>query len=235
MELAASKPHGTAEQAKRDCALTAMIVTQNLPLSFVEGKNFKKLAAMLDPRWSTPSKNRVKDLLDEGFNRIRANLLHELNQAKSVSLTADMWTSHARAGYLGVTASWVDERFNLHDAVIAFSHLSYPHKGDAIAECMREIMKYWDIQEKVFSITTDSGANMKMASSKLGIKHIPCSAHVLNLIVQKGLLPARHLIARVKRLISFFMTPKQGERLEAVQMSHKQKHKGKARADAREV
>jgi hypothetical protein len=43
-------------------------------------------------------------------------------------------------------------------------------------------------------------------------------AHTLNLIVGKGLMPVEVLIARAKRLITFFMSPKQNERLKAIQI-----------------
>ncbi|CAG8852711.1 33251_t:CDS:1, partial [Gigaspora margarita] len=82
-----------------------------------------------------------------------------------------------------------------------------------------DVLEHWDLKNKVFSITSDSGANMKSACNKLGVKWVPCSAHILNLIVQKGLLPAKHLITRMNRLITFFTAPKQSERLEAVQVS----------------
>ena len=82
-----------------------------------------------------------------------------------------------------------------------------------------------------------------MACTRRNIPHVPCAAHTLNLIVQKGLLPAEHLIARVKRIINFFTSPKQGERLAAVQTSFSEqerknkdrKQKGKSRVDADEV
>ncbi|CAG8790421.1 9580_t:CDS:2, partial [Gigaspora rosea] len=82
-----------------------------------------------------------------------------------------------------------------------------------------DVLEHWDLKTKVFSITSDSGANMKSACNKLGVKWVLCSAHILNLIVQKGLLPAKKLITRMNRLITFFTTPKQSEHLEAVQVS----------------
>lgn len=40
-----------------------------------------------------------------------------------------------------------------------------------------------------------------------------CTAHTIQLVVEKGLLAAEILIARAKRLINFFTSPKQNERL----------------------
>ena len=50
-----------------------------------------------------------------------------------------------------------------------------------------------------------------------GVKWLGCVAHTLHLVVGKGLMPAQILIMRVKRLIDFFMRPKQSERLEEIQ------------------
>lgn len=50
------------------------------------------------------------------------------------------------------------------------------------------------------------------------IHRLSCIAYTLQLVIGKGLLlPAQALIARVKWLINFFMSPKQSERLEAAQ------------------
>ena len=45
-------------------------------------------------------------------------------------------------------------------------------------------------------------------------------AHTLNLVVSRGLMPVEILIARAKQLINFFMSPKQNERLKAIQTCH---------------
>jgi hypothetical protein len=49
------------------------------------------------------------------------------------------------------------------------------------------------------------------------VKWIGCVAHTLHLVIGKGLMPAQILILRIKRLINFFMRPKQSERLEEIQ------------------
>ena len=47
-----------------------------------------------------------------------------------------------------------------------------------------------------------------------------CDAHTLQLIIGKGLVPVKVLIKRVKRLIEFFMSSKQSERLEDIQKKY---------------
>jgi hypothetical protein len=45
----------------------------------------------------------------------------------------------------------------------------------------------------------------------------PCAAHTLQLVVGKGLNLIKLLVLRTKRLIDFFLRPKQSERLENIQ------------------
>ena len=67
---------------------------------------------------------------------------------------------------------------------------------------------------KVFTVTTDNRSNMVKAIKYMpNIIRIPCMAHILQLAIRKGLLDAEHLISYAKRLILFFTTPKQTERL----------------------
>ena len=228
MEHAAVKPYSAVEQVIRDRATTELVVAQNLPLSFVGSEAFEKYCKIMDPRYVVPTTERVKNLIDDSFDRMSTILHHELNEAESVSLTADLWTANSHEGYLGVTASWMSSEFHLNEAVLALSRLPYPHTGQAIADRIKRIGEFWSITHKIFTITTDGGSNMKSACTKLHVKQVLCSAHTLNLIVKKALLPAGHLIARVKRLIKFFTTPKQGERLSSVQASVRQS-KGKGR------
>jgi len=53
-----------------------------------------------------------------------------------------------------------------------------------------------------------------------GVNWMSCFAHTLQLVIGKELHVAKTLILRVKRLIDFFMTPKQSERLEKIQKDH---------------
>ncbi len=79
---------------------------------------------------------------------------------------------------------------------------------------------------KIFTIITDNGSNMVKASKILknsnNIMRFSCAAHILQLVVEKGLIPAERLVVWAKRLISFFITPKQTERLIDIQKNMKQ-------------
>ena len=48
------------------------------------------------------------------------------------------------------------------------------------------------------------------------LSQLSCTAHTIQLVVGKGLLPAEILIARAKRVINFFSTPKQSKCLQKI-------------------
>ena len=58
---------------------------------------------------------------------------------------------------------------------------------------------------------------MKKAVSNMDINWQSCSAHSLQLVVNKSIKLCKILIIRAKRLIDFFLRPKQSERLEDIQ------------------
>ena len=98
-----------------------------------------------------------------------------------------------------------------------------PHTADAIAELLFECISSWDLNGRVTAIVTDNGSNMKAAFPILTkkdqcdtIQRLPCVAHTLQLAIGKGLAPVEILAARAKRIINFFLTQKQIERLEEV-------------------
>jgi hypothetical protein len=144
------------------------------------------------------------------------------NNAISVCITTDMWTARNRQGFLGVTCSFLDKNFIIHEVTLTVEYVRYPHTGENISDTLFTILDEWGLREKVHIIVTDNGANMKKAIKDMGsitqnIKWQSCTAHTLQLVVGKGLSLVKLLVLRAKRLIDFFLRPKQSERLEEIQ------------------
>ena len=128
-----------------------------------------------------------------------------------------MWTARNWQGYLSITCSYLNENFELHEQVLSVEYVRYPHTSVHIGDTILSILDEWGIRDKTFIITTDNGANMKKAIRDLGynssnIQWQFCIAHTLQLVVGKGLAKVKMLVIRTKRLIDFFLHPKQSER-----------------------
>ncbi|CAG8797552.1 16377_t:CDS:1, partial [Cetraspora pellucida] len=140
------------------------------------------------------------------------------NNFITCSLTCDLWTGQNRMRYLGVTCTFIDNDFQLNEIVLTLKYLPYLHTGKAIAEALNFIIDDWKLTDKVFTIMTDNGSNMVKATKCMpNIVRILCTAHTLQCAIGKELLDAETLIARAKRLMLFFTTPKQTKRLIDIQ------------------
>lgn len=211
-------------KARLDQKFIGILVKDHQPLSIREDEGFLEFIYELDPLYQLPSEKRILELLTNGYNNVKDILVNKMgSDIISCSLTTDLWTARSRMGYIGITCAYIDKQFKLNEAILAIKYVPYPHTGEAIAEEIMSILSEWKLTDKVFTITTDNGSNMvKSARLIPGLIRIPCTAHTLQLVIGKGLLPAEVLIARAKRLMLFFTSPKQTEKLLEIQKNMNQ-------------
>ncbi|GES93814.1 zinc finger BED domain-containing protein 1-like [Rhizophagus clarus] len=192
------------------------------PLYVLKNEGFINLVKTLDPYYTLPSDKYVKKLITKAYNNSKQELIKLFgNTIKFCSITTDLWTGRDRQGYIGVTCSFINKEFELQEIMLACQYIEYPHTSQNIARTIMNLIFEWGLEKKFICITTDNGSNIVAASRLLpNTFRIPCAAHTLNLVVNKGLIPVEILIARAKRLINFFMSPKQNEWLKAIQTCH---------------
>ena len=109
----------------------------------------------------------------------------------------------------------------MKEITLAIRYIPYPHTGSNIQQVLEEVIFEWKLQQKAFFCNTDNASNMKKCFNQISwLQRLSCTAHTIQLVVGKGLLSAEILIARAKRLINFFTSPKQNERLLDAQRKH---------------
>ncbi|CAI2193314.1 4593_t:CDS:2, partial [Funneliformis geosporum] len=204
-----------------DRKLTKWILHSTKPIETVNDSFLEDFLCYLNPNYKLPNEKNLKLLIHQSYDWTESTMRELLmSEAKYISFTTDLWTSRAKQGYIGVTASFMDSDFKIYDILLELKYLPYPHKAEHIRDALQTVMRTWNLQEKLIAITTDNGPNMVKAMSYFNnVTRIPCTAHTLQLAIGKGLAPVLILIARAKRLIRFFMYPKQMERLKAVQIT----------------
>ena len=90
------------KECRRD--LANMIVQHGLPFSIVEYSGFKKFVNSLNPMFKMVSRTIIREDCMDSYKEQRSILRQVLKNCDArVSLTADMWTSNQRLGYLCVT------------------------------------------------------------------------------------------------------------------------------------
>jgi len=198
---------GSFRRKQLDGALLQLITTDLQPFSIVEDDGFKAFVHALDPRYILPSKSTVRDkLLFEKYESGVSKLKEILAEIEFVAVTTDLWSSRNADGFMTITCHYVDNSYNLVSAVLCTCQIQGNHTGENIAAALLEKFQFWGIEHKIVTIVGDSAANMICACNVLKIKHFPCFAHAMNLVVQDAYKhPAvAGLIAQCKRLVSHF-------------------------------
>jgi hypothetical protein len=205
-------------QKEKEESILRWILLTTQPLSTVTNKAYIEHMHIIDPEFNVPGEKKIRMMIAHSFGYNKNKLTQLLKTAQSISLTTDLWTSRSKHGYLGLTATWINQNFEIVDVLLKICYLPSPHTADVIANTIKNIIQEWEIEDRVITITTDNGANMVAAIRKLTpIKRLSCAAHTLQLAIGKGLKLVNALTIRAKQLINFFSTQKQIERLIKVQ------------------
>ena len=89
---------------------------------------------------------RDQKVIANSYNFILPTLIKKIRvEAKSVSLTTDMWTAKSGQGYIGVTCSYIDSKFILHEVTLTVNYVRYPHTALHITESLEEILDEWKL------------------------------------------------------------------------------------------
>ena len=54
-----------------------------------------------------------------------------------------MWTGRNRLGFLGVTCSFLDKNFTIHEIILTIEHIRYPHNAQNISDALFIILDEW--------------------------------------------------------------------------------------------
>lgn len=177
-----------AENKSIDKALVKMIVSDYQPLSMVDNIGFKEYTNILQPLYTPPSRKLLSTkLLPTEYNVIVSKLKGMLRTVLYVSVTTDMWTSDSNKAYITVTCHFIFDDI-LYSPVLATKELNDLHTGENIAASLKLIFDEWEINNKIVTVVSDNGANIKNAINQHLYKHHhPCVAHTLNLSVNEAI------------------------------------------------
>ncbi|CAO2168651.1 unnamed protein product [Urochloa humidicola] len=205
------------DQEKSRKELVSLIVAHALPFSLVEYPKFRSFVSSLNPWFTHVSRTTIKQDCIRTYEQGRATLQQVLSNSTSrVSLTADLWTSKQTLGYLCVTCHYI-HNWTLHKRIIKFALVETPHDGRNLFNAMLKSLNEWNIEDKVFAITLDNASNNNSFVSDLKdnlvskhlllgegkMFHCRCAAHVLNLIVQEGLIAMNGAITSIRDSVKY--------------------------------
>lgn len=107
--------------------------------------------------------------------------------AISVCLTTDCWTSINNQSFIAITAHYLDKDFKFKSILLECVPFEETHTSLNLSYEIQSVITNWDLENKVILVVSDNAYNIKGAITMLDLKHFRCYAHSLNLIVQDAL------------------------------------------------
>ncbi|XP_028311290.1 uncharacterized protein zbedx [Gouania willdenowi] len=145
-------------QAKIDNIIFNYIVEDCLSFYVLEQPGFKKLIASLTEGSKTMDRVTLFTKVDQGFSKMREQLLSKFSGIQYICSTADIWTANNRS-FFGMTCHWIDpDSLERKSAALAFVRLQGRITYDTIAARIHDIHVAYSIESKVQTTVTDNGS-----------------------------------------------------------------------------
>ncbi|KAK7292115.1 hypothetical protein RIF29_07821 [Crotalaria pallida] len=210
-----AQPQGKANQVDYDdlnWLLIRWLVSGSLPPSTLKDEWLVNSYKFLNPSIQLWPSDKYKTVLDEVFRSMRDDVRAMLEQVSSkFSITIDFWTSFEEIFYMSVTCQWIDENWCFQKVLLDICRIPYPCGGAEIYRPLVEVLKFYNIGNRVLSCTHDNSPNAMHACHTLnedfiGQKirpfcYIPCAARTLNLIIEDGLRSAKQVISKIREFV----------------------------------
>lgn len=133
-----------------------------------------------------------------------------------VTLTTDIWTSESQNfAYACLTAYYIDNQWALQKTILNYKWIVWPHDGESLFKFISQLIMEWNLDKKIFSMVVDNAsANDSMVrhlKSWLSDRvpcagdffHVRCSAHILNLVIQDGLVLIKPLLDNIRGTVRY--------------------------------
>ncbi|XP_078446415.1 putative transcriptional regulator tpeD [Wolffia australiana] len=190
---------GHTPDETKNCIARFVCLTDS-PWSIVDNVAFKDMwryATLID--LDPPSAKVIKRWTIQMHGQMKIGVRKLWETVARVSLTVDAWTTDNGTGLLGITVHWVDDTWTYRERVLAIREIFDKHDAGNMASIVLQALDELCLRTKVYAVTTDNAmANKKMLAllawkvrsvnpTFTARRHVPCVAHILNIVVQAAL------------------------------------------------
>lgn len=172
----------------------------------MEDEGFKNFAKNI-PGYTLPNRKTISSAMILALYHTNLSEMKELisQDASSICITTDIWTSSQTESFIGVIAHYLNSNFNPKQVLLECEGLNESHTSANLARALKTVTDEWNVTNKVnFAISDNARSIVKAIKTKLQWKHYGCYAHSLNLIVTSALRPFDALIENVKKNVAHF-------------------------------
>lgn len=128
IQVYATKKNTPDEKKRIDRDLLDLFICDYQPFRIVDDKGFKKYSKNI-PGYTLPSRQTISTTMIPALYTDTLNKTKEIvsQDALSVSLTTDCWTSSQTESYIGVTAHYIDSNFEPKQILLECKSLNESH------------------------------------------------------------------------------------------------------------
>ncbi|XP_075779778.1 E3 SUMO-protein ligase ZBED1-like [Pelodiscus sinensis] len=188
-------------------AIVKWIAMDCRPLNIVNDRGLRDIIQIVSSNqsYSLPSEGTIASQMHDQYNDEKTSKLELLKSAPAVALTADHWTSLSNQSYLEVTAHLIDAAWKLQSFVLTAMDIEERHYAESCAECFLDVVKEWNIKEKVSTISTDSAHNM-FTDTCMPFEHMTCIAHSLQRSITVALSDSgfENILEKCRKIVGHF-------------------------------
>lgn len=160
------------------------------------------------------------------YSKLAAEVKVELQEAKYVAVTTDMWTSVAQTDFMAVTAHFYKEEGNTwtptHRCLEVTPFKEVSHTCVNMLKFLQSVFEEWGISQKIVGVVRDNGQDITAALNRSSYEAFPCVAHTLQLVIKDGFLDnpkITNLTKKSRKLVgSFKHSAKNSKMLKSVQL-----------------
>ena len=132
-----------------------LIVTNQLPLSFINSNGFREFMALIEPNYKLPCDATFKNRLMFVYDDVRSQIKSELNAASYVSFSTDGWTSRSQDSYITVNAHFINNKWEGKSYNLATVTMNEAHTSVNLAIFLNSILNEWELTDKAIAVVTD--------------------------------------------------------------------------------
>ncbi|XP_021731467.1 zinc finger BED domain-containing protein DAYSLEEPER-like [Chenopodium quinoa] len=192
--------------------LIKWLISSSLPPSTLEEPWLLNSFKFVNPSIQIWSKEKIQGVLCEVFRSMQEDVQTTLQQVSSkVAIALEFWTSYEQIYYMSVTCYWIDESWTFQKVLLNICRIPYPCSGAEIYHALVNVLKNYNIDDKVLACTHDNSQSAMHACHKLkedmdGQKvgpfcYIPCAAQTLNMVIEDGLRTTKQIISKVREFV----------------------------------
>ncbi len=157
----------------------------------------------LNPKYTPPTRSYLANtLIPAWYKTEKDNVVAELSEVRSISLTCDGWSSITQDHYLTITAHYT-VKGELKQKVLKTKAVYRSQTGSVVAEEIGDVLSEFGISNKIIAITVDNASNMDVAIKHLQFVKVCCFAHTLNLAAQSlyAINSVSQWVAKVRTIV----------------------------------